>query len=187
MLYLHMKICKVEKCVSKHKSKGYCRKHYELFKRNGEPVRKTESHKLTKTPEYKTWQHIKDRCFNKKNKGFKNYGGRGITVCDEWRESFSSFYRDMGQRPSKKHSIDRIDNEKGYYKDNCRWADRITQNNNQRLRKDNKSGFKGVCWDKSKNMFAAYISVNSKRILVGTFKTIKEAIEERKKAESKNY
>jgi hypothetical protein len=80
---------------------------------------------------YNTWHHIKDRTSNKNNKQFKYWGGKGITVCESWKNSFPNFLKDMGERPSKNHSIDRIDCNKGYSKDNCRWADPKEQNRNK--------------------------------------------------------
>jgi hypothetical protein len=74
------------------------------------------------SPEYETWGTMRDRCLNPRNKRFAKYGGRGITICDRWLESFANFLEDMGQRPSPKHSLDRENNDKGYDKDNCRWA-----------------------------------------------------------------
>lgn len=79
-------------------------------------------HGLSKHPAYLTWYAMLDRCYNEKNVAYHRYGGRGITVCDEWRESLEAFHRDMGDRPSINHSIDRKDNDKGYSKENCRWA-----------------------------------------------------------------
>lgn len=73
------------------------------------------------------------RCFNEKHRQFKDYGGRGITVCAEWL-SFEGFIKDMGERPKGK-TIDRIDGEIGYEKTNCRWATRIEQNLNRRKKK----------------------------------------------------
>jgi len=85
---------------------------------------------MTNTPEWTAYHGMKDRCYNKNRKGYHRYGGRGITVCNRWLDSFNNFYEDMGNRPSDNHSLDRINNDKGYCKDNCRWADIDTQNNN---------------------------------------------------------
>jgi hypothetical protein len=82
--------------------------------------------------EYKTWKSIKRRCYNLNEPQFKDYGGRGLTVCDRWLEDYENFLADMGRRPSSKHSIDRIDNNKGYFPENCRWVTRDIQNSNTR-------------------------------------------------------
>lgn len=89
------------------------------------------THGLTYSSEYKIWSGIIQRCTNYNFYKYRLYGGRGITVCDRWNK-FINFYNDMGKRPSKNHSIDRIDGEKGYCKDNCRWATYKQQNNNSR-------------------------------------------------------
>lgn len=89
-------------------------------------------HGLRYAPEYQIWSAIKDRCYNEKRPEYCDYGGRNITMCDEWQDSFEAFYRDMGPRPSSKHSVERRDNDKGYCKENCYWASRIEQANNTR-------------------------------------------------------
>lgn len=88
-------------------------------------------HKNSYKPEYKAWDAMKQRCFNQKCKAYKNYGGRGISVCDNWL-AFDNFIADMGYKPSPKHSLDRIDNHKGYEPENCKWATRHEQNSNRR-------------------------------------------------------
>jgi len=88
-------------------------------------------HGLSKTQEYKTWSRIRRRCFDEKDRNYKDYGGRGIKMCKKWNDSFINFYSDMGLRPEGT-SIERINNEKGYYKENCRWATPKEQGNNTR-------------------------------------------------------
>jgi len=92
-----------------------------------------EYHGMSKThPEYRIWASMKSRCANPNDPGYFRYGGRGIKVCDRWKESFTAFYEDMGQRPSPRHSLDRIDTDGGYEPDNCRWVLPKTQSNNRR-------------------------------------------------------
>jgi len=89
-----------------------------------------------KTPEYTTWARMKDRCFNKNSKDYPDYGGRGITVCERWVNSFQNFFDDMGTKPSPKHSLDRFPDVNGNYElYNCRWA---TQKEQQGNRTNNK-------------------------------------------------
>lgn len=84
------------------------------------------------TPEYLTWCEIIKRTENPSCLGFKNYGGRGISICKEWRESFAAFLNDMGKKPTPLHSIERIDNNKNYCPENCKWVTRDVQNKNKR-------------------------------------------------------
>jgi len=92
----------------------------------------TPKHGRTGTAEYRVWDAMIQRCTNSRTKAYKNYGGRGITVCYRWRFSFEAFCKDMGERPSDTHTIDRIDNDRGYFQGNCRWATRSEQSRNHR-------------------------------------------------------
>lgn len=82
-------------------------------------------------PEYFAWMSMKSRCLNKNNKKYHLYGGRGISVCDEWLK-FEPFFAYVGRKPSPKHSLDRIDCNKGYEPGNVRWATILQQNRNRR-------------------------------------------------------
>ncbi len=89
-------------------------------------------HGMYYTSEYQVYLSMKQRCYNESHKSFIHYGGRGIKVCDSWLNSFDNFINDIGFRPSKDYSLDRIDNNKGYSKDNCKWATRKEQSRNVR-------------------------------------------------------
>lgn len=87
------------------------------------------------TPEYWCWAKMIQRCTNPRVIGYAYWGGRGITVCERWRQSFAAFRDDMGMRPAPGYSIDRIDNNGNYEPANCRWASRLVQNRNTRWTK----------------------------------------------------
>ena len=81
--------------------------------------------------EYRAWKHMRERCMNPKCKAYKNYGGRGIVVCSRW-QSFKNFFEDVGPKPSSKHTLERINNNLGYDKNNCKWATWSEQAKNKR-------------------------------------------------------
>lgn len=99
---------------------------------NDRPRPRQKSRRISRLPEYPCWSAMRQRCHNWRNVDYHNYGGRGITVCDRWFESFDAFLEDMGPRPSPKHSIERMDNDGNYEPGNCKWATASEQNSNQR-------------------------------------------------------
>lgn len=122
----------IKKMFRTHVVHGYIKSCGCLRREKGiENGSKRKIHGMWKTSEYKAWRTMMDRCLNPNNKHYKSYGGRGINFCDEWAD-FMSFIKDMGLKPGKDYSLDRINNDLGYFPENCRWATSLQQNNNRR-------------------------------------------------------
>jgi hypothetical protein len=95
-------------------------------------IKAFRTHGMTGTPEHQAWGSMKVRCTDPNDRSYANYGGRGITVCGRWADSFEAFFADVGPRTSPDHSLDRIDNDKGYEPGNVRWATPTMQGRNRR-------------------------------------------------------
>lgn len=147
------------------------------------------THGLKGTPIYRAYHDMMNRCYKPNTKQYEDYGGRGIAVCDRWREpngrGVVNFADDMGERP-RGLTLDRIDNENGYSPDNCRWADRTTQRYNSRV-KVNSSGRVGVFWWEAQQKWKAYIKKNGKMHNIGLYDTFEAACEARASAEIEFY
>ena len=128
--------------------------------------------------EYRCWQDMKQRCLNPASPSFKNYGGRGITVCERWANDFASFFEDMGARPVGT-SIDRINNDGNYEPSNCRWANRQTQDRNKQQSYVEDVGVHFCNRDK---LWVAQISLSGKNKHIGCFKDKTLALQARASA-----
>lgn len=135
--------------------------------------------------EFSAYKNMISRCTKKHLKIYPSYGGRGITVCDRWLESFENFLEDMGERPTSKHSLDRIDNDQGYSLENCRWATKVVQNHNKRHIGNKTKSYRGVSYSKRDNLWCAKIAIDKKIIVLGYFKNEEDATNARKEGEVK--
>ena len=138
-----------------------------------------QAHRSGYSGAYKSWANMIKRCTSSKHPFWKNYGGRGITICEKWRR-FEGFFEDMGPRPPKL-SLDRKNGNDNYEKLNCRWATSLVQGQNQRLRSDSKTGVRGVTIA-ARHRYKAGITADGKKIHLGYFPLTPAGLEAAKAA-----
>lgn len=131
---LNQRICSVEDCERSHYGKTLCKYHYniEWNKTHKDSLAKSNKYFRKTHPLYTVWQAMRQRCYDINTNSYEYYGGRGITVCERWRNSYHSFVADMGERPTAKHQLDRVDPDGNYEPSNCRWVTTKEQANNKR-------------------------------------------------------
>lgn len=137
------------------------------------------THRESNTPVYNRWDGMKQRCLNPKNKGYKNYGGRGIIIYPLWINSYIS-YRDyilcLPNALKDGYSLDRAHNDYGYEPMNLRWVSKTVQvRNTRQIKSTNKSGYRGVHLSSADNKWKSSISISNKSVHLGYFDTAKEA------------
>ena len=133
------------------------------------------THGLCSHKFYGTWKQMVSRCNSPRNVNYKYYGERGITVCTEWL-NLKTFLDWCDATYIEGMTLDRIDNDKGYSPENCRWVDASTQAINQRIQKNNKSGYTGVSWCKVRGMWTIRIKIKTKYECLGHFEDLMEAV-----------
>ena len=138
---------------------------YKREKVKRDNIKHGQASRKNSTPEYRAWAHMMERCYNPKEAGYHNYGGRGIKVCERWHD-FENFYEDMGKKPEGL-TLERINTNGNYEPENCKWATWEEQRQNQRAR--------GYFWNRSIKKWCAQIRVNHKKIYLGSFDSEEEA------------
>lgn len=166
--------CGINDCVRQTYAKNLCEAHYTRKRKRMNmlnPIQSRNFHNKSNHPMYKRWSGMVERCRNPNNAKYYLYGEKGITVCERWL-NFELFFRDMGEPPTNKHTLDRINPSGNYEPDNVKWATYHEQNIHLGMNSRNKSGYKGVYRDNTRNKWVASFGRNkSKR-----FDTIEQAI-----------
>ncbi len=181
--------CSIQGCQNPKLNLGYCNAHYLRLRRHGSPLgggKSPESHGMARSSEYNSWEHIKERV-KPTYPRHRDYYDRGITVCVGYQR-FSNFFADLGYKPEPEYSVDRENNDNGYWCGKCqecvanqwskniRWASDTIQRSNMRLLSSrNKSGYRGVSWDKKANRWISSIGFEGKSKRLGGYKTAREA------------
>lgn len=151
--------------------------NYNLGTNNG-----NYKHGMKFHPYYHKWKDMKQRCYNKLDTGYSNYGGRGIYVCKEWKndpKAYIEYISLLKNEGDIGYSIDRIDNDKNYEPGNLRWVDRIIQATNQRVYKNNTSGYVGVYYHKNSSKWKSQITYKNAYVFIGYYLNKEKAIDAR--------
>lgn len=168
-----MKKCKMEDCTNKYYGKEMCQLHYRRWYHET-----MEKPKIKASSGYRSWQAMIHRCNYKNSPDYDKYGG--LTICNEWRNSYEAFHDYMGDKPTPAHTIDRIDNEKGYEPGNVRWATPRQQTANRRVVRKYPRG----TVQERNNTWGAYIYIKKKCFRLGTYQNKHAAIAVRQGAET---
>ena len=136
-----------------------------------------------KHPLHGTWKQMKYRCNVKHRPSYHLYGGRGISVCKRWLDDFWAFAEDMGDKPTVKHELDRIDNDGNYEPSNCRWLTSVEQKQNMRIRKDNTSKVRGVSWNEDLQNWRVRLTLEGKKVYDASFGAYADAVSDRMRVE----
>lgn len=132
---------------------------------------------------FKIWQGMKQRCNNPNNKDYELYGGRGIRICEEWDSSASFMEWAIKNGYNEGLTIDRVDVNGNYEPSNCRWATHTQQARNKRMQRNNSVGHNGIHYEKERNKYRTTIYVNNKRVDLGRYNSLEEAVKARKDGE----
>ena len=183
------KKCTVEGCDKTMRWGKYCSMHRaRLLRRGSLGGAKPEQikHGMHTHPLYHTWENMRARCNNANHTNYSWYGARGIKVCERWND-FSKFVADVGEKPTPKHTLDRIDNNGDYEPGNVRWATHLEQMHNQRVSYKSKTGVNGVYYDKRYKNYRVSIGSDGRKYHLGTYKKLSEAIDARRAGEKKYH
>ncbi|RHO08431.1 AP2 domain-containing protein [Clostridium sp. AM22-11AC] len=146
------------------------------------------THHMTGERLHNIWRGMKARCYIESCSNYQYYGGRGIQICAEWKNDFTAFYNwALSHGYSDDLSIDRVNSNGNYEPENCRWVTMKKQFWNRRRWNTNKSGETGVIWSEDRKKWRAYITVNRKRINLGSFESKEDAVNARQVAEEKYW
>lgn len=169
--------CSIDECDNKHYARGWCKNHYNSWYKHNDPlINKRKKHGYSHHPLYIIWKSMKKRCLNENDKDYKDYGGRGVSICDEWKNSAKAFIEWALPLWKKGLYLDRQDNDGNYCPENCHFVTPKESAHNRRWQSNNTSGYRGVNSTKGRGKpWRARISINRKYKSLGQFYSLIEA------------